>query len=61
MRIQFGMIFFFNDWAATGGYLGPILTLMALTVGFSVIGLAIFIPYGKKFRRMTKDSKLHAM
>ncbi|KAK6828247.1 MFS general substrate transporter [Apiospora arundinis] len=57
----FGMIFFFNDWAATRGYLGPVLTLMALTVGFCVIGLAIFIPFGKKFRRMTKDSKLHAL
>ncbi|KAK8105573.1 MFS general substrate transporter [Apiospora kogelbergensis] len=57
----FGMIFFFNDWAATGGYLGPVLTLMALTVGFCAIGLAIFIPFGKKFRRMTKDSKLHAL
>ncbi|KAK8010897.1 MFS general substrate transporter [Apiospora arundinis] len=57
----FGMIFFFNDWAATRGYLGPVLTLMVLTVGFCVIGLAIFIPFGKKFRRMTKDSKLHAL
>lgn len=53
------MIFFFNDWAATGGYLGPVLTLMAITVGISVIGLAVFIPFGKKFRHMTKDSKLH--
>ncbi|KAK8042423.1 MFS general substrate transporter [Apiospora phragmitis] len=57
----FGMIFFFNDWAATGGYLAPVLTLMAITVGFCVIGLAVFIPSGKKFRRMTKDSKLHAL
>ncbi|KAI1073473.1 putative MFS transporter [Whalleya microplaca] len=55
----FGMIFFFNDWAAQSGYLGPVLMLMALTVGFSVLGLAIFIPFGKKFRRWTKDSKVH--
>ncbi|KAK8127835.1 MFS general substrate transporter [Apiospora sp. TS-2023a] len=57
----FGMIFFFNDWAATGGYLSPVLTLMAITVGICVIGLAVFIPFGKKFRHMTKDSKLHSL
>jgi hypothetical protein len=55
------MIFYFNDWAARDGFLAPILTIMALAVGFSVIGLAIFIPFGKKFRRMTKDSKVHSM
>ena len=55
------MIFYINDWAAKDGFLGPILMLMALTVGFSVLGLAIFLPFGKKFRRMTKDSKLHSL
>lgn len=55
------MVFFFNDWAATQGYIPPVLTLMALTVGFSVVGLAIFMPFGKKFRLMTKDSKLHML
>lgn len=55
------MIFYFNNWAATDGYIAPVLTIMALTVGSSVIGLAVFIPFGKKFRRMTKDSKLHAL
>lgn len=57
----FGMIFYFNDWAAEKGFLGPVLMLMALTVGFSVLGLAVFLPFGKKFRRMTKDSKLHSL
>ncbi|KAH6659160.1 major facilitator superfamily domain-containing protein [Truncatella angustata] len=57
----FGMIFYVNDWAARDGFLGPVLMLMALTVGFSVLGLVVFIPFGKKFRRMTKDSKLHSL
>ena len=55
------MIFFFNQWDAKSGYIAPVLLLMALTVGFSVIGLAVFIPLGKKFRRWTKDSKLHTL
>jgi len=55
------MIFYFNDWAAERGYLGPILTLMALTVGTSILGLVVFIRFGKQFRRMTKGSKLHSL
>lgn len=55
------MIFYLNDWAAEDGYLPPILMLMALTVGFSLLGLAVFIPFGKRFRHWTKDSALHAL
>ncbi|KAL7627341.1 hypothetical protein AAE478_001533 [Parahypoxylon ruwenzoriense] len=57
----FGMLFFLNDWAARSGYIAPILLFMALTVGSCVVGMAIFIPFGKQFRRWTKDSELHAM
>ncbi|KAH9908492.1 putative MFS transporter [Xylariomycetidae sp. FL2044] len=57
----FGLGFYFNDWAARDGYLAPVLMLMAITVGPSLLGLAVFIPFGKKFRRMTKDSKLHSL
>ncbi|KAI1759430.1 putative MFS transporter [Hypoxylon sp. FL1150] len=57
----FGMIFYFNDWAARSGYISPVLMIMALTCGFSVLGLCVFIPWGKQFRRWTKDSKLHLL
>ncbi|KAI1775386.1 putative MFS transporter [Hypoxylon cercidicola] len=57
----FGMIFFFNDWAARSGYISPVLLIMALTCGFSVLGLCVFIPWGKQFRRWTKDSNLHTL
>lgn len=55
------MIFFVNDFAVTSGFVAPILTLMALCVGFTVIGLVIFLKWGKQFRRWTKDSKLHML
>lgn len=55
------MVFYFNDWCARQGFIAPVLMLMAVTVGLSVLGLAIFIPYGKAFRRATKDSSLHLM
>ncbi|KAK7712369.1 hypothetical protein SLS63_012413 [Diaporthe eres] len=32
-----------------------------IQVGLSVLGLAIFIPYGKRFRIATKDSMLHVL
>lgn len=55
------MVFFFNDWSARQGYIAPVLTLMAATVGLSLLGLSIFIPYGKKFRRATMNSSLHSI
>ncbi|KAI8960818.1 putative MFS transporter [Daldinia sp. FL1419] len=57
----FGMIFYFNDWAARSGFIPPVLLLMALTCGFSILGMVVFIPWGKQFRRLTKDSKLHSL
>lgn len=58
---QFGMIFFFNDWAAEQGFIPPVMTLMALCVGISTIGLVVFYFWGKEFRRRTKDSTLHML
>ncbi|KAI1386101.1 putative MFS transporter [Hypoxylon trugodes] len=55
----FAMIFFFNDWAAQSGYVSPVLMMMGLTFGSSILGVCVFVPYGKYFRRLTKDSKLH--
>lgn len=55
------MVFFFNDWAAERGFIAPLLTLMAAAVGLSALGLAIFIPYGKRFREATKNSTLHGL
>lgn len=57
----FGMIFFFNDWAVRSGFKPPVLTLMALAVGFSAIGTVVFLKWGKAFRRMTAGSKLHQL
>jgi len=55
------MIFFFNDWAIRAGFIPPVMTLMALAVGFSTIGTVVFLRWGKVFRRWTMDSKLHAL
>lgn len=55
------MVFFYNDWATRDGFIAPVLTLMAAAVGLSLLGLAIFIPYGKKFRMATKDSFVHSL
>lgn len=55
------MIFYYNDWAAHQGYLAPVLMLMAITVGLSILGLAVFLPFGKTLRRWTRDSKMHTL
>lgn len=45
------MIFFFNDWAVKNGFIEPVLTLMALAVGFTIIGMIVFINGGSFLRR----------
>jgi hypothetical protein len=55
------MIFFFNDWAVKNGFIPPVLTLMALAVGFTTVGMVIFMRWGKFFRRQTMASKLHSL
>jgi hypothetical protein len=58
---QFGMIFYYNDWAVKDGFIPPVMMMMALTVGFTVIGMVVFMFWGKKFRRATMNSKLHTL
>jgi len=57
----FGMIFFFNDWAVKNGFIPPVMTLMALAAGFTTLGMVVFLKWGKNFRRMTMNSKLHSL
>jgi hypothetical protein len=58
---QFGMIFYYNDWAVNDGFIPPVMTMMALTVGFTAVGMVIFMIWGKNFRRRTMNSKLHLL
>lgn len=54
------MTYYINDWAAKSGFTGPLMLLMSMTVGFTVIGMVVLMFYGKTFRRWTKDSKIHS-
>ncbi|EON65741.1 hypothetical protein W97_04980 [Coniosporium apollinis CBS 100218] len=55
----FGMTYFVNDWAAEHGFVPPLMLLMAMTVGFSLIGMLVSLAYGKTMRRWTRNAKLH--
>ena len=55
------MTYYMNDWAAKDGFIPPNMMMMAMTVGITLIGMLVFIPYGKAFRRLTKDSNVHSM
>lgn len=59
--LKFGMIFYFNDWAVSAGFIPPVLTIMALTVGITLFGMVLFLIMGKKFRRATMGSKVHEL
>lgn len=57
----FGMIFFYNNWAVSAGFIPPVMTSMALAVGITLIGMVLFLFMGKKFRRATMGSKVHEL
>lgn len=53
------MTYFINDWAAKDGYVPPVMLLMAMTAGFTLLGVVLLTFYGKSCRRLTRDSKVH--
>lgn len=57
---QFGMTYYYNDWAASAGFTPPLLMIMALTVGFSLVGTVLLPYFGKSLRRFTRTSKVHS-
>jgi hypothetical protein len=54
------MTYYFNDWAAAKGFTPPMMLLMGMTVGFSLLGTVLLPFVGKDLRRMTRTSKVHS-
>jgi MFS family permease len=57
--LGFGMTYFINDLAAKSGFIPPAMLIMAVTVGFGLVGMILLILFGKKMRRWTRNSKVH--
>ncbi|KAL5387000.1 hypothetical protein PMIN02_008276 [Paraphaeosphaeria minitans] len=57
----FGMTYYMNDWATNSGYISPVMLLLAMNVGITLLGMVVFMFFGKTFRRWTKDSKIHSL
>ncbi|KAH6673419.1 major facilitator superfamily domain-containing protein [Halenospora varia] len=55
----FGMTYYYNDWAAKEGFTPPLMMIMGMTVGFSLLGTVAFPFVGKMMRRWTRASKVH--
>ncbi|EHK23172.1 uncharacterized protein TRIVIDRAFT_149439 [Trichoderma virens Gv29-8] len=56
----FGMTYFVNDWATADGFVPPVMLLMSMTAGFTLVGMVALIFYGKSCRRRTRNSKVHS-
>ena len=56
---QFGMTYYFNDWAVRDGYVPPVMLMLSMTTGITLIGMVLLMFYGKKCRRLTQHSKVH--
>ena len=57
----FGMTYYMPDWAASKGFIPPVMMMMALTVGIPLIGVVVFIFFGKSCRRLTRHSTVHSL
>lgn len=53
------MTYYINDWAVRSGYIPPVMMLMALSIGVPLLGIAVFWVFGKRCRRITRNSKVH--
>lgn len=53
------MTYYMNNWAARNGFIPPVMLLMAMTVGITLIGMVLLMFYGKTCRRWMKNSKVH--
>jgi hypothetical protein len=53
------MTYYYNDWSTSAGFTPPLITIMALTVGFSLVGTVLLPYFGKSLRRITRASKVH--
>jgi hypothetical protein len=53
------MTYYINDWIARSGFIPPMGLLIGLSVGIALVGMVVMMIFGKSFRRMTKDSKIH--
>ncbi|OBT63514.1 hypothetical protein VE03_08085 [Pseudogymnoascus sp. 23342-1-I1] len=56
-----GMSYYINNWIISSGYLPPMFMMMGLTVGFGLIGVVVFMKWGKTMRTWTRNSKVHQM
>lgn len=55
----FGMTYYMPDWAAGEGFIPPVMMMLAMTVGITLLGVILFIFFGRSCRRLTRDSKVH--
>jgi MFS family permease len=56
----FGMTYYMPGWAVADGFVPPVMMIMAMTVGISIIGVVAFMFFGKSCRRLTRNSKIHS-
>ncbi|KAH0365237.1 MFS general substrate transporter, partial [Aureobasidium melanogenum] len=55
----YGMSKFINDWIVEIGYVGPLMTIAALSLGCMVFGAVPLYFYGKKLRGWSAGSSVH--
>lgn len=57
----YGMTKFLNDWIVEIGYIGPLMTIATLNLGFMLFGGVLLFFFGKKLRGWSARSSVHTV
>ena len=58
--IQYGMSQYDISWALQDGFIKPVIANAAEGLGVPALGVIVFVLFGKKLRRLTRNSKIHS-
>ncbi|KAH6880728.1 serine/threonine kinase 16 [Thelonectria olida] len=56
----FGMGYYVTDWVKADGFIPLLMSEFALIIGPAILGGVFFYLYGKKFRKMSRNAKVHS-
>lgn len=54
------MGYYVTDWVNKSGFIPLLMTEFALIIGPAIIGGVFFYYFGKKFRKMSRNAKVHS-
>ncbi|KAJ2893261.1 serine/threonine kinase 16 [Zalerion maritima] len=55
----FGMGYYITEWVADDGYIPAYMMQLSVVVGPAILGIVVFMIFGKRLRKLSRNSKVH--